>query len=193
MKIKITKEKVEKKEKTDITKIVLSVVGTAGLISIALVAPNALQMFKLFGAGKSKKWQKHYVPTVVSRLVDQGYLEFENTPKGKMLRLTEKGEMRLNQYELGTYTIPKPKRWDKKYRIIVFDIKEYRRPARDKLRIYLQQFGFVRLQNSVWVYPYDCREVVVLLKASFEIGKDILYIEATDIENDRWLKEHFEL
>jgi len=97
------------------------------------------------------------------------------------------------QYRLKHITLATPRRWDKKYRIIIFDIKETRRGARDTLRIWLTQLGFIQLQRSVWVYPYECQEVVTLLKAHIHIGKDVLYLTADFIENDRWLRKAFDL
>lgn|SRR3989344_2514219 len=181
------------KERVNTTRVILGCVAVAGILSMAVLAPNTLQSLQMFGIGGKRRWDKHYVPTVISRLVGQGYIEFQKTNKGTFARLTEKGILRLKQYELGDYSIPKPKRWDKKYRIVIFDIREYRRGVRDHLREHLFRVGFIRLQDSVWVYPYDCREFIILLKASFKIGKDILYIEADSIENDKWLKEHFQI
>ena len=51
-----------------------------------------------------------------------------------------------------------------KYRVIIFDISEMRRKDRDKLRRIIRGFGFICLQNSVWVYPYHCQEIIELLK-----------------------------
>jgi len=55
------------------------------------------------------------------------------------------------------------------------------------------QIGFVRLQNSVWVYPYDCEDLVKLLKADFRIGREVLYVIADSIENDMWMRKEFSL
>ena len=86
-----------------------------------------------------------------------------------------------------------PPRWDGKWRLVVFDIREYKRAVRDKVRNELSAFGFRRLQQSVWVYPYDCEEMVVLLKADHRIGREVLYITAGKIENDLWLRSEFGL
>jgi len=53
--------------------------------------------------------------------------------------------------------------------------------------------GFVRLQDSVWVYPYDCEDFTALLKADLHIGREVIYIIAESIENDGWLREQFNL
>jgi len=76
---------------------------------------------------------------------------------------------------------------------VIFDIKEWKRGVRDELRNWLLHLGFVRLQNSVWVYPYDCEDILVLLKSNFKIGKEVLYITADKIENDYWLRKEFSL
>jgi len=189
------RKKVQKRsKKLNYTKIVLQIVCVAGIVSIAVLAPNAIQAIAVFTKNdKSNRRYKTHTPKVITRLARQGYIIFEKTEKGTFAKLSEKGKELLSLYELGEYKIPTPKKWDRKFRIIIFDIKEYRRGTRDKLREYLDRLGFVRLQNSVWVYPYNCSEVMTLLKASFRIGRDILYIEADSIENDKWLRKHFEL
>ena len=75
----------------------------------------------------------------------------------------------------------------------MFDIKEKRKSTRDKIRHNLFKIGFIRLQDSVWVYPYDCEDFINLMKADFKIGKDLLYVVADKIENDKFLAQHFKL
>ena len=77
--------------------------------------------------------------------------------------------------------------------MLIFDIREERKILREKVRNTLRCIGFEKLQKSVWVYPYDCEDLITLLKADFKVGKDILYIIADKIENDRWLKKKFGL
>ena len=82
---------------------------------------------------------------------------------------------------------------DKKWRVLAFDIKEYRRDTRDKLRKTLVSIGFERLQNSVWIYPYDCEDLIALAKADLRIGADVLYMIVERLEHDKHLREHFSL
>ena len=176
----------------EVGRVVLKTVAIAGALAIILVAPNCAQLLKYALPRKSRKW--YYINTVVQRCIDRGLLEKkEQKGIGAIVCLTQKGKTLLAHYEFGSMTISKPRKWDKKYRIIIFDIKEKRRTTRDALRVWLTRLGFVRLQQSVWVHPYECQEVITLLKAHFHIGKDILYITADSIEDDRWLKENFNL
>lgn len=161
---------------------------------MALIAPNTLQALKIFGLDKTTYNRKRYINKVVARLEEKGLMEIRKNPQGLPLaRLTEKGKAELARYELGNLQLPKPKRWDGKYRIIIFDIKEWKRRVRDELRDWLENLGFIRLQNSVWVYPHECQEIIALLKSHFHIGKEVLYITAENIENDKWLRREFSL
>ena len=123
------------------------------------------------------------------RLEEKGFI----TIKNGLVHLTEKGETALARYTLEEKTHMRPKRWDKKWRVIIFDINEKRKRIRESVRRMLLSFGFVRLQDSVWVYPYDCEDLIVLLKAELKIGKELLYMIVDSIENDTGLKRHFEI
>lgn len=169
---------------------VLATLALGGMMTLAILAPNALQLLRPLLKNKRLQNSKVAVYTAVKRLNQQGLIYFEKTEKGTFVRLTEKGKAYLHT------RLAKPdrlKRWDGKWRILIFDIKEYRRKTRDKLRRTLIYFGFKHLQHSVWIYPYDCEDLIVLLKADFKIGKDVLYIVAEKVENDLWLKKHFSL
>jgi len=176
----------------EVGKVVLKTIAVAGVLTIVMVAPNCAQLLKYVVPRTSRKW--YYINTVVQRCIDKGLLKKkEKEGIGTVVRLTPKGKTLLAQYELSSVIIKKPKKWDGKYRIIIFDIKEKRRRTRDMLRVWLVHLGFVRLQQSVWVHPYECQEIITLLKAYFHIGKDILYITADSIEHDQWLREKFNL
>jgi len=175
--------------KGEIQKAILKTISAVGFLSIAVVAPNALKALTSFGIITSSRTGEVIIRSR-KRLVQSGLLEY--TPHG-LLRLTEKGKVKLRQLELSDYALRKPKRWDKKWRVLIFDIKEERRLTRAKIRHALSTMGFVRLQHSVWVYPYDCEDTITLLKADFKLGKDLLYLIVDTIENDKKLKQTFGL
>ena len=184
-------EKIKKKRKlrVPVKKIILAT------IAIAVVAPNALQAIGYFSGNKKyKKYdQKYYVNSVVGGLLKKDLIKLEIKNGKKYIRLTKKGEQELARLELNDFKIKKPKKWDKKWRIVIFDIKETRKGTRTILRSTLSRLGFVKLQNSVWVFPYDCKELIVMMKSSLFLGKDVLYMTVEKIENDKWLKEVFGL
>ena len=168
---------------------ILQTVSAVGIIGVGLVAPNVLGMLAKAGIVKSKR-QREIVENSRKRLVNDGMLAY--TSDG-YLQLTDKGKVALEKFERQNYKIKIPKKWDKKWRVLIFDIQEKRRNTRDKVRNTLRAIGFYRLQYSVWVYPYDCEDLVTLLKADFKIGKDLLYLIVDSIENDKKLKYYFDL
>ena len=187
--------KITVERRTKVKQAVLVTLGIAGVLPLAVVAPNCVQLLKYVIKSPGQRATRHYyIKSVISRMAKNGLVSFgKNNLSQTVVRLTDKGRKELKLYGLGTQTISKPQRWDGKYRLIIFDIKEWKRGVRDELRNWLKQLGFLPLQRSVWVYPYECRKVIVLLKAHFKIGREVLYITADEIENDRWLKQEFGL
>ncbi|KKR31409.1 MAG: hypothetical protein UT65_C0027G0004 [Parcubacteria group bacterium GW2011_GWF2_39_8b] len=178
----------KRKSKNDIRKAVLTAVKIGGFLTLAMVAPNSLQYLKSFGITPGKR-QKEIMARSRDRLVKDGLLKYD----GKFVKLTDKGQTVLESLELKDWKIDKPKKWDGKWRMLIFDIPETRKSLRDKVRHTLLHIGFLRIQDSVWIYPYDCEDFVTLLKADFKIGKDLLYLIVDSIEYDKSYKKYFNL
>src|SRR3989338_11457828 len=112
-------------EREHIKKVVLKTVAIAGVLSIAVLAPNVLGALSKLGVVPHKR-QKETVVNTKTRLVRQGLL----TREDGLLRLTPKGERGLRRLELKDYALQKPKRWDGKWRGLIFDIPERRKKSR---------------------------------------------------------------
>ncbi|OHA15610.1 MAG: CRISPR-associated endonuclease Cas2 [Candidatus Taylorbacteria bacterium RIFCSPLOWO2_02_FULL_43_11] len=184
--------KVELKRKR-IKKAILYSIAAAGFLSVALLAPNALQMLSMFDQRKKKNGRTYNLKQTLDRLLYNELVVFEDTPKGKFLKLTKKGEREARYLEVADRVLQKPKKWDKKWRVIIFDVNESKRTARNKLRRTLSNMGFVKLQKSVWVYPYDCEDLVTLLKLDLKMGRDVTYMIVDRIENDKLLRKYYGL
>lgn len=183
-----TKEKVLSASKT-----LLTIVGVLGFVAVATVAGNAVQLLKYTPIMKRSKLKVFEINQGIKRLLKRGLVEIKEDKDYKYLEVTEKGKHLLLKYQLEGLSQNKPKKWDKKYRVVIFDISEQRKKVRDRLRRTLQSFGFICLQDSVWVYPYQCEDIINLLKQYLNLTGEVLYITAETIENDRWLKEEFKL
>ncbi len=181
----------KKRVRRNVRTAALVAIGTAGFIATAAVAPNIFQLLGKTGALARLKYQ---TKGVLTRLKLKGEIEFEERDGKKYVRLTERGEeaLALGQQKMLLSTA-KPRKWDRRYRLVMFDVPEKRKKARDRLRSQMQGAGFLRVQDSAWVHPYDCEEFVALLKADLRIGKDVLYAVVEEIENDGWIRKHFGL
>jgi DNA-binding transcriptional regulator PaaX len=170
----------------------LGAVVLGGVVFVAATIPNAAQLLKYFPGFKKGAKFNYKVKSVLGRLADNGCIEFVEEDGKRYARITKKGE-RLIQLETEKATMKKKRRWDRRWRIVIFDVPERRKNVRTKIRRFMQEYGFVRLQDSVWVYPHDCEDLIALMKASFRIGADVLYLIVERIEHDKHLREHFEL
>lgn len=178
----------KKEKKKNLQHLILQTIAAAGVLSVALVAPNVLSALGRLGIIPNRR-QKEYVSSSASKLVKRGLLYFD----GKRYRLTSEGEKLLRRWEFYEFDFPKPKKWDQKWRVLIFDIPEKRKNTRNQLTLLLRRAGLERLQDSVWVYPYDCEDVITLLKTDFGVGKNLLYLIVEELENDKYLRKHFEL
>lgn len=182
-------EKSRKRSKrANLKKAVLTTVKAAGVLSVALVAPNVLGSLAKLGILDTGRRQES-IRAAKNRLIRQGLL---SAKAGRVL-LTEKGQKTLQRMELAHSCLIRRNKWDGKWRVLVFDIPNHRRGLRDRIRLSLKANGFERLQDSVWVLPYNCEDFVSLLKAELRIGKDMQYLIVDSIENDRALLEAFGL
>lgn len=185
----IEKKTKKRARKENLQKIILESVSLAGILAIGLVAPNVIKSLNKIGVLPNPR-RKEYISSSASKLVKKSLMKFENG----YYQLTEVGEKVLRRWELTNYKMAKPNKWDRRWRIIIYDIPEKRKGnARRQIFGLFNSAGFYRLQNSVWVCPYDCEDLVGLLKTDLGVGKEILYIIADEIENDKHLREHFGL
>lgn len=109
------------------------------------------------------------------------------------MTLTEDGKKKVLQYNLGTFSILTPKRWDKKWRLVLFDIPEERRNGRDMLRAWLKKLKFHQLQASVFIHPYDCKDEYDFLVEMYDMRKHVRYAILESIDNEKHLKKIFQL
>lgn len=190
---KLEKEAKRKRRNRNIQALLLSTIAAAGAITVAAAIPGAfVAIGKIEKSSRRKLFYR--AKTAAGRLAEKGFAEFIERDGKELLRLTDMGKRALIlQQAKGGSAIRKPWRWDKRYRIVMFDIPERRKSSRNRVRELMKAFGFLRLQDSVWVVPYDCEELIALLKAELRIGKDLLYVIADQIENDGWIKSHFGL
>ena len=174
--------------RTRINSAIVSNLKIGGIVAVSLIAPGVIgSMGKLGLININQKRQS--VNKSLTRLISQGYIIIKN---GKA-ELTKKGEKFSTLIVEGKAIQEKQRRWDGKWRMLIFDIPERKRSVRDHIRSTLITLGFYRLQNSVWVYPYDCEDFITVLKVNLHIGKDVLYIIADKIEYDIPLRKYFKL
>ena len=165
---------------------------TATALTLAIVAPNTVQLLRKVDPDMARKRHpSRRMSQAMSRLQSKALVKKDSSG---IVRLTERGKLLGEKLFLQEkLLVSEPQKWDGRWRIVIFDIWERRRDVRDQLRLLLMKIGFVKVQNSVWAYPYDCEELLAFIKADLKVGKGMLYLIAEGIEGDTWLRKHFKL
>jgi len=141
-----------------------------------------------------KKIRRSYLHQILREFEYERLLSWKETHDGTVTAvITEKGKKKVFRFNVDTLQIAKPKRWDKIWRIVLFDVPERKRLARDVLRDKLQELGFYQLQRSVFIVPYPCREEIEFLVELYDARAYIYYLEVTTISNEAKLKLIFDL
>jgi len=179
-----------KKPKNAITKDVFLWLGVAGAVAIAATSPYFGANLAREFSGKKQYRQKEVYDTF-RRLKKEGCVVITERNHQIYIRLTKEGRKRAGIYQINDLTIKQPKRWDGKWRLILFDIQELKRQKRDAFRGILKNLGIKPMQQSVWIYPFECRDEIDLLRDFFGLQeKELRYIVTSSIGKDsEWRKE----
>lgn len=160
------------------------------------LARTPRQYFRVI-KGTKHEWQKinHQVlnNTIKSLYKSKLIRERENPDGSLTMVLTDKGKKKAITFNIDNMEIKKPKAWDKKWRMVMFDIPEKHKPARETLRETLKKLGFYEYQKSVLVHPYECQSEIDFVVEYFEIRPWVRIITVTELDNELHLKKIFEL
>ena len=140
----------------------ICIAGNSPYFALAIV-----RYFKKYGLREFKKKENKQLLDSFRYLRKNNLISVEKKNKQIYISLTEQGKKKAKQFQINELEIKKPKKWDKKWRILIFDIPEKTRIKREALRGKLKELGFVKIQKSVWVHPYNCKGEIKMLQDFF--------------------------
>ena len=145
----------------------------------------------------AREWKnidKQYLYKIIHEFKNERLVDYRENKHGTVeIVLTEKGKKKALSFKIDEMKIRKPIRWDKKWRVVMFDIPEKRRWGRDAIREKLKNLGFYELQKSVFIHPFNCRDEIDFVIEYFQIRNCVRYGELTNLTNEAELKLHFDL
>ncbi len=181
----------KKIQQSTITKTILVTLGATALVTTSVVFPSLPYIISLFANDQK---QKRYVKKIFRKLEKQHLISIQEDINGQItIKITEAGKLKALSFNKDSMQIKKPQKWDGIWRIVIFDIPEGHKKAREAFRSYLKRLNFYKLQKSVFVHPYHCKEEVDFLKHDFGIADFITYLEAKFVENQNILRNHFQV
>jgi DNA-binding transcriptional regulator PaaX len=167
----------------------LVILGTIGLIGSALLVPNILVVAdKIFNITGRKKFRSN-----LSELKKKKFIEVSGEGANTKIRITERGRVQLLRYNFEDMQITRPRKWDKKWRVVIFDVPENKKTARDALARKLKQLGFFRLQKSTFIFPFDCKKEIDFVAAFFNVYDNVSYLVCDDFSNSERARKYFSL
>lgn len=120
--------------------------------------------------------KKASLAQALRRLREGGLVELTGDEK-LVYRLTDKGREKA----LLASFLQNDEKWDGKWRLVIFDVPEKRRIARDVLRRKLKDWGFVILQQSVWGIKKNCTQALRSFIQSVGIEDWVMVVESDNI------------
>lgn len=172
---------------------ILKVLAGVGAIGLIFAFPGAAVGVAALVPGGSP-YSRWGIKKVIRRLEKQKFVTTrENADGSATVKITQKGMTRALTYQLDTLELKKPKRWDGKWRVVIFDVPEKYRRLRDIFRMRLGQLELYPLQESVFVSPYPCFNEIEFLRELYNVSFNVRYLLVEKIEDDSLLRSHFEL
>ena len=177
----------------ELIKEILIGIGLLGLITITgAMAPNifqALNKNKFTKRKYDKKFSKaaHY-------LKERKLIIIKENPDGSMkVELSKNGKKKILEYDLEKIKIEPMKKWDGKWRFVMFDIPDKFKNRSNTLRDKLKELGLYQFQKSVWIYPYPLENEIEFIIKVFEVKPFVKLGEITEIDGETKLKNKYNL
>ena len=175
------------------TKKILGYLLAAGILTLAGGGPavGSKVTKQIFGTDKTAKKKRS---DTFRYLIKRGFIEWRREGHDVVIALTREGKKMAGKYQIDELALQRPRKWDKKWRIVVFDIPNSSTFTRNVFRRKLKELGFYPLQKSIWVHPFRCDEEIGLLREFLGTdARQIRLIEAVKVERDDFLRRHFSL
>jgi CRISPR-associated endonuclease Cas2 len=144
---------------------------------------------------EEKEWQKYDIwrlRSVLRRLHRLKMIDVVETQQGYEVALTEKGKQRVLKYSLESMKLVTDN-WDRRWRIIVYDISESKREARKFFQTVLRKLQFLQLQKSVYLTPFECKNEIEYVRQICNIGEEVSILTVSGLENEEVYKGYFGL
>lgn len=129
----------------------------------------------LFPGSSRNKFKKGEIQDGFKNLKRLKFVQQKKQYDGSIIiSLSEKGKLRALNIRFRRLN-DKKEHWDKKWRMVAFDIPNAHRKGRDAIRYRLRSGGFYELQESMFIYPYDCEREVRDFVALFKLEKYVRF------------------
>jgi CRISPR-associated endonuclease Cas2 len=127
-----------------------------------------------------KKQERRNFNQLIYYLKKKGYIKIKNLEQKQAALITQKGAEKILKTKLKKKE--REKRADGKWQMIIFDIPEKKKRMRELLRDSLYFLGYQKLQQSVWVCPYNVLKETEAILRNYSLDQHVklFLIEETE-------------
>jgi len=175
---------------------ILRILAAGIVLSAAIVAPNAIQILKVFSDNRKSKIKGingNHAWKVIKKLQQEKIVRISQQTNQTIIEITKKGKTEFLKFDLEKMIINKPAEWDGTWRVVIFDIPENKKEAREAFRNLLKRLEFYQLQKSVFIHPHECKKEISFIKEIYEINPFVTYLKVKEIDDEEILKNRFGL
>ncbi|MCL5794796.1 MAG: hypothetical protein M1338_00320 [Patescibacteria group bacterium] len=169
---------------TEKQKEILKVIGKCAMLATAIVAPNILQLLKPRNTKKKYQYKK-----IIEKLSDHKVINLS----GENITLTKRGQNLLRKIQIEDIKIKPMTHWDGVWHLVCYDIPENKKKERDYFRMKISDLGFEVIQDSLWVYPYNCKEEIAVIAQNLGISPYVAYLNTQYLPQQARLTKIFKL
>ena len=127
-------------------------------------------------------------------LEEQGYIRRSHKHGETSFFITKDGKRRLHDvYKQTSHYVQHPEKWDGSWRVISYDFPEQQRSQRNSLRYVLTKSGFLKIQKSIWIFPYEVPLLISLLSEDPIISACCVYMKSAGLTGEARYKMYFKL
>ena len=125
------------------------------------------------------------------RLRTSGLIDKKGNYNNTKFSINAHGIARLNDLTFIDQSKKEPPVWDGRWRLVIFDIPESLREARDHIRRLLKELGFQRLQLSVWIHPFPVLEEFEAIRDAYGVQNHLILLEVVEFKPSPELIKQF--
>jgi DNA-binding transcriptional regulator PaaX len=168
-----------------------------GAVVIALTNPytgNRLLRDLVRVYTRKKRFQRAHFKQDLKRLQERKIITYQELENGALeIQLAGRGKRLKLQFNYDMLSLNTNVRWDRKWRMVMFDIPHRKKQAREVFRGKLRTLGFYPIQKSVFIVPYVCDKEIEFVASVLNIRQYILFFTLSRFEGEEQLKRHFSL
>ncbi len=174
------------------------VLTTVGNVSIAfsshpsrnsLSVYRALRDFDALQAASNRQLR-----TISKYVIDKKYVVVTRSADGaSTIDVSELGRKVLDRAAVLSLRPRAQKKWDMKWRLVMFDIPTHLKQSRDRFAGTLKTLGFVHYQKSVFICPHPCEEELEAIAEYLGVSDYVDIVLASKISREREYRTEFKL